>query len=550
MLLIEANNIKKYFGDRLVLDIDDLKIYSEDRIGIVGRNGVGKTTLINILTNRLAPDEGFVKLYGSYSYISQLEEPDNKSISGELASKFGIEPIWNDYMSGGEKTRFKLANALDDNSMMLFADEPTSNVDMEGIQLIEEMFEEYKGTLIVISHDRNFLDKLCNKILELEDGKIKIYNGNYTDYKNQKLLERERAEFEYEEYIKEKKRLEGVIIDTKQKVKSIKKVPRRMGNSEARLHKMGSQNARANLERAVKNVKKRIEHLEVKERPKVDPRIKLDVQHSTELHSKIIIEGKNINKSFDDKIIFKNAEFNIYNGSKIAFIGPNGCGKSTLIKMILDNNHTIKIAKGAKIGYFSQDMSILDNNLSILDNVMESSIYPESFARLLLARLLFRGEEVYKNVNVLSGGELVKVSFAKIVLQDINLLILDEPTNYMDIDALEVIEETLKDYERTLLFVSHDRKFVDSIADHIMTIENHKIKIFNGSYKEYLASKNKIFDPNKEEIEKQIIVLQNRLSEVIGRLSIPTKNDDIEALDKEYNKILEKLNKLKDKLSI
>ena len=550
MLLIEANNIKKYFGDRLVLDIDDLKIYSEDRIGIVGRNGVGKTTLINILTNRLAPDEGFVKLYGSYSYISQLEEPDNKSISGELASKFGIEPIWNDYMSGGEKTRFKLANALDDNSMMLFADEPTSNVDMEGIQLIEEMFEEYKGTLIVISHDRNFLDKLCNKILELEDGKIKIYNGNYTDYKNQKLLERERAEFEYEEYIKEKKRLEGVIIDTKQKIKSIKKVPRRMGNSEARLHKMGSQKSRANLERAVKNVKKRIEHLEVKERPKVDPRIKLDVQHSTELHSKIIIEGKNINKSFGDKIIFKNAEFNIYNGSKIAFIGPNGCGKSTLIKMILDNNHTIKIAKGAKIGYFSQDMSILDNNLSILDNVMESSIYPESFARLLLARLLFRGEEVYKNVNVLSGGELVKVSFAKIVLQDINLLILDEPTNYMDIDALEVIEETLKDYDRTLLFVSHDRRFVDSIADHIMTIENYKIKIFNGSYKEYLASKNKIFDPNKEEIEKQIIVLQNRLSEVIGRLSIPTKNDDIEALDKEYNKILEKLNKLKDKLSI
>ena len=550
MLLIEANNIKKYFGDRLVLDIDDLKIYSEDRIGIVGRNGVGKTTLINILTNRLAPDEGFVKLYGSYSYISQLEEPDNKSISGELASKFGIEPIWNDYMSGGEKTRFKLANALDDNSMMLFADEPTSNVDMEGIQLIEEMFEEYKGTLIVISHDRNFLDKLCNKILELEDGKIKIYNGNYTDYKNQKLLERERAEFEYEEYIKEKKRLEGVIIDTKQKVKSIKKVPRRMGNSEARLHKMGSQNARANLERAVKNVKKRIEHLEVREKPKVDPRIKLDVQHSTELHSKIIIEGKNINKSFGDKIIFKNAEFNIYNGSKIAFIGPNGCGKSTLIKMILDNNHTIKIAKGAKIGYFSQDMSILDNNLSILDNVMESSIYPESFARLLLARLLFRGEEVYKNVNVLSGGELVKVSFAKIVLQDINLLILDEPTNYMDIDALEVIEETLKDYDRTLLFVSHDRRFVDSIADHIMTIENHKIKIFNGSYKEYLASKNKIFDPNKEEIEKQIIVLQNRLSEVIGRLSIPTKNDDIEILDKEYNKILGTLNKLKDKLSI
>lgn len=153
MLLIEGSKIKKYFGDRLILDIDNLKIYSGDRIGIVGRNGVGKTTLINILSNRLAPDEGFINLYGSYSYISQLGEPDNKNISNELASKFGIESIWNSHMSGGEKTRFKLANALDDNSMMLFADEPTSNVDMEGIQIIEKMFKEYKGALIVISHD-------------------------------------------------------------------------------------------------------------------------------------------------------------------------------------------------------------------------------------------------------------------------------------------------------------------------------------------------------------------------------------------------------------
>lgn len=317
-----------------------------------------------------------------------------------------------------------------------------------------------------------------------------------------------------------------------------------MGNSEARLHKMGAQKSRTNLERAVKNVEKRIEHLEIKEKPKPEPRIKLDVQDSSELHSKIIIEGKNINKAFDDKIIFKNAEFNIYNGSKIALIGSNGCGKSTLIKMILDNNDAIKTAKGAKIGYFSQDMSILDDNLSILENVMESSIYPESFARLLLARLLFRQEEVYKSINVLSGGEQVKVSFTKIVLQDINLLILDEPTNYMDIEALEVIEETLKNYDRTLLFISHDRRFVDSVADHIMTIQNYKIKIFNGTYKEYLVSKNKTFAPNKEEIQKQVIVLKNRLSEVIGRLSMPARDDDIEALDKEYNEILEKLKKL------
>lgn len=543
MLLIEVSKIKKYFGDRLILDIDNLKIYSEDRIGIIGRNGVGKTTLLNILSQRLEPDEGWVKLYGAYSYISQLEEPNRKNINGEIASKFGVKTKWNNHMSGGEKTRFKLANALDDNSIIMFADEPTSNVDMEGIQLMEEMFGEYKGALIVISHDRGFLDKLCNKILEIENSKIKVYNGNYTDYKNQKTKEKERAEFEYEEYIKEKKRLEEVITSTKQKVKSMRKTPKRMGNSEARLHKMGPQKARANLERAVKNVEKRIEHLEIKEKPKEQLGIKLDVLDSNRLYGKIIIEGKNINKAFGKNIIFKNAEFNIYNGSKIALIGLNGCGKSTLIKMIMNNDDNIKIALGAKIGYFSQDMNILDVNLNILENVMETSIYPESFARLLLARLLFKREDIYKKVNVLSGGERVKVSFAKIVLQDINLLILDEPTNYMDIDALEVIEETLKNYDRTLLFVSHDRRFVNSVADCIMTIENYKIKMFTGNYTEYLSRKNKYLNNDEEEVKRQIIILKNRLSEVIGRLSMPSKHDDIEALDKEYHEILGELKK-------
>ncbi|MBE6068764.1 MAG: ABC-F type ribosomal protection protein [Clostridium lundense] len=548
MLLMECSNIKKYFGDRLVLDVENLKIYSEDRIGVIGVNGVGKTTLINILSKRLEPDEGYVKLYERYSYISQLEEPENRNISNEMASRFGIESTWNENMSGGEKTRFKLADGLSNNSLLIFADEPTSNVDIGGIELMEKKFGEYKGALVLISHDRNFLDKLCNKILEVEDGRIKIYNGNYSDYANQKKLERQRAEFEYEDYVKEKKRLEEVITDTTQKVKSIKRTPKRMGNSEARLHKMGGQKAKASLERAVKNVEKRIEHLEIKEKPKKQEGIKLDIIDSSKLHSKIIIKGYNINKSFGKKVIFNNAEFNIYNGSKIALIGPNGCGKSTLIKMIMNNDDSIKIAKGAKIGYFSQDMSILQEDLNILENVMESSIYDETFARILLARLLFRREDIYKKINVLSGGERVKVSFAKMLLQDINLLILDEPTNYMDINSLEVIENALKEYDRTLLFVSHDRRFVESVAKQIMIIENYKINVFNGNYKEYLASKNKIVDNNKAELEKQVFVLQNRLSEVIGRISMPSKKDDVIALDKEYHETLIKLKKIKDSL--
>lgn len=318
-----------------------------------------------------------------------------------------------------------------------------------------------------------------------------------------------------------------------------------MGNSEARLHKMGGQKAKAVLERAVKNIEKRIEHLEVKEKPKKQEVIKLDIKDLNKLHSKVIIEGKNINKRFGKKVILDNAEFAIYNNSKVALIGPNGCGKSTLIKMIMENDKSIKVAKGAKIGYFSQDMSILNEELTIIENVMESSMYDETFARILLARLLFKKEDIDKKISVLSGGERVKVSFAKMMLQDINLLILDEPTNYMDINSLEVVENVLKDYGNTILFVSHDRRLIDSVADNIMTIENHKIKIFKGSYKEYLDKKNKSIDNDKEEIQKQILILQNRLSEVIGRLSMPSKKDDIEALDKEYYEILDKLKRLK-----
>jgi len=549
LLLVECSNIKKSFGDRSILDIESLKVYSQDRIGIVGINGVGKTTLINILCQRLQSDEGNVKLYGTYSYISQLEGPESTSITNEMASRFNVESIWNESMSGGEKTRFKLAHALSQNSMLIFADEPTSNMDIDGIELMEKSFKKYKGALVLISHDRNFLDGLCNKILEIEYGRIKIYNGNYSDYAAQKVKERERDEFEYEEYIKEKKRLKSVISDAKQKVKSIKTAPKRMGNSEARLHKMGGQKAKANIERAVKNIEKRIEHLEVKEKPKEQVTIKLGIEDSNKLHSKVVIEGKNITKSFGKKIILDNAEFSIYNTSKVALIGPNGCGKSTFIKMIMDNDKSIRIAKGAKIGYFSQAIDILKENYTIIENVMESSIHDETFARILLARLLFKREDIYKKISVLSGGERVKVSFAKMLLQDINILILDEPTNYMDINSLEVVENVLKDYYSTLLFVSHDRRFVESIADNIMTIENHKIKMFKGNYKEYLDSKNKCEDNDKEEIENEIFILQNRLSEVIGRLSMPSKKDDVVALDEEYNELLARFKKLKTNLS-
>ncbi|ADL50977.1 ribosomal protection-like ABC-F family protein [Clostridium cellulovorans] len=548
MLLIECRNLKKYYEDRLILAIENLNIYSEDRIGIVGVNGVGKTTLINILSKRLESDTGVVKLYGKHSYISQLQEPEGKTISKEMAEKFRVASVYNENSSGGEKTRFKLARAFDDESQLIFADEPTSNLDIDGIELLEQKFQQYKGALVIISHDRSFLDKICNKIMEIEEGKIKIYNGNFSDYINQKLMERQRAEFEYSQYTKEKRRLENTIIEISEKSKGMRKAPKRMGNSEARLHrKMGNQKSKAKLDKTVKAIESRIDHLEVKDKPRNQEIIKLDFSDSNMLHSKVVIEGKSINRKYDKKVIFKDAEFYIENNSKVALIGPNGCGKSTLIKMIINNKQEIKISKAAKIGYFSQDLKILDENLTIIEDVMKTSIQSENYARLLLARLLFKGDAVYKRIGVLSGGEKVKVAFAKVLLQDINLLILDEPTNYMDITSLEVVEEALCDYDRSILFVSHDRSFIKAVADNIMTIENYKIKVFKGNYNEYLAKKN---NPVKKrnEISEQILIMQNRLSEIMGRLSMPSKKDDVILLDKEYYEVLKELNTLKARL--
>lgn len=548
MLLVECRNLKKSYGDRLILDIENLCIYDHDRIGIVGVNGAGKTTLLNLLSKRIEPDEGWVKLYGRCSYISQLEPPQEAIIQPAIASKFQVHQTYRESMSGGEKTRFKLAAGLSHNNAIIFADEPTSNMDIEGIQLVESSLAKFAGALVLISHDRDLLDSLCTKIIEIERGKIKTYSGNYSKYIKQKTEEQNLAQFEYEQYVKEKKRLERTIISIREKGKSMRKTPRRMGNSEARLHKMGNQKAKANLDRAIKNVESRIKHLEVKEKPPVDEKIKLDIGEVQKVYSKIIIEGSGLNKSFGEKVIFKDAQFQIENGAKVGLIGPNGCGKSTLLKMIVNQELPIKTAPNIRIGYFSQEMCILDETKSILDNVMVESIYEERFVRLLLARLLFKGDSVYKKVGILSGGEKVKASFAKIICSDFNLLILDEPTNYLDLYSLEVVEEVLREYEHTLLFVSHDRRFINSVANQILIIEDHKLKTFKGSYNEYMTSLTKARDREKERIEEEILLLKNRLAEVIGRISIPSKKDDPELLEVEYREILGQIRSLKNLL--
>jgi macrolide transport system ATP-binding/permease protein len=550
MLLLETFDIEKSYGHRQLFKIDNLKIYSHDKIGIVGINGCGKTTLLDILTGNLPTDKGFVTLYGSLSYIKQLGE-ETEAAPGNLedikiSKEFGIDSVNTVNMSGGERTRLKIAKSLGQHCNILIADEPTSNLDIEGVKLLEQKIKAFEGAVVLVSHDRQLLDTICNKIIEIEDGRINIYNGNYSDYKKQKVEKIARMHFEYGEYIEEKQRLNQSILKIRQRTKGMKKAPSRMGNSEARLHKRGSENIKGKLHGAIKSIETRIEQLEVKERPKNLPRINLQVNDQNQLYSRVAIRGTEVNKSFGDRILFKNANFTVYNGNKVALMGSNGCGKTTLINMIIQGHPSIESSKTTKIGYLSQSLDTLDKNESILDNIVKDSIYPQSFIRTVLANLNIRGDDINKNVDLLSGGERVKVGLARVLVSDFNMIILDEPTNYLDIYSQEALENMLRDYDGTLMFVSHDRRFIDNIADSIIYIKAKAIISYQGSYSDYLKS---LELKEQGSLKEQLIVLENNLTNLISRLSMPSKNDNIEDLDVQYRQTLIRVREIKSQMS-
>ncbi|MBN1077583.1 MULTISPECIES: ABC-F type ribosomal protection protein CplR [Clostridium] len=551
MVLIKLDKVKKYYGDRLILDICNLEILENDKIGIVGENGAGKTTLIKVILGEVAPDEGKVFLSNSYSYISQSEECSGEYQGGKIKKIIKSPDNYDGFLSGGEKMKIKINKAINVQSSILIADEPTANLDTNSIKNIEKIISEYKGSLLLVSHDREFLDKLCNNILEIENGKVKLYKGNYSKYIKLKAEEREAEQREYHRYIAEKKRLEKAIIGKENNRDSIRKTPKRMGNSEARLHKMGNQKSKKNLEGNIKSLKSRINHLEEKEKPNAIKEIRIRINKGKEMHSKTVIEVRNLNLYVNNEILINDCNFKIKKGEKVAITGANGCGKTTLIKKIIKNNtESIRLSQYISIGYFDQNQDILHEDKSILDNIRLNSSYDETFIRINLDGFGFKGDTVYKNVSTLSGGEKVKCALCKNILSDNNTLILDEPTNYLDIKSIEALETAIKNTEKTVLIVSHDRKFISNVCNCIIEIRDNKLNYFNGNYNEFVYEK--INNKNKKEEKKSerekrelLLVLQNKLSEIISRLSLEKDLSIKDKLNLEYMDLLNKIKTLK-----
>ncbi len=536
MSKINLRNIKKYYGEKLILNIEDFSLYQGDKIGIVGANGSGKSSLLEIIMDK-TDYSGRAEKRASIAYLPQWGFKPDSFIKGGYPSIFKVENYYREGLSGGEETRYLLASLFAKGAEVILLDEPTNNLDLEGLDILSRILSEDIETFMLISHNRDFLDRTCNKILEVENGEIKIYNGNYSFYEKVKEKRLEDQEKDYKNYQLEKKRLEEAIRGVGSQSESIRRTPKRMGNSEARLHRMGGQASKKSLDSFRKSLNTRLEKLEAVSRPEEDEKIEIDLRANNKIYSKTILDVENLTIGYGDKIVLDRISFSMRNNCKLGLIGKNGSGKTSLIKEIIDGSR-IKAHDNLKIGYFSQDTVRLRSKSSVLEEVLDHSIYDENFSRIILARLLFKDQDVYKSMEDLSGGELVRIEIAKLVLGDYNFLILDEITNHVDIESIECLEKTLKSYRGNILLVSHDRRFIDNIVNSIVLLEDGKLISYPGNYSAYISSL------NSKDLDREKTLLNLKLTRLISELSLETDQEKKAELDREYLQVLKEYRSL------
>lgn len=551
-ILLEAIKLQKSFGAQRVLDVDKLTIYDGERIALIGENGAGKSTLFSILAGETEPDSGQVRRFCPLSLIHQSGQTRTDG-SARYAAEMRA-PAQRDGLSGGELTRRRIAAALSENTPLLFADEPTTDLDAGGIARLTQLLTAYRGTLVLISHDRALLNSLCTRVLHLEDGKITDFPGNYEDYRRELSRRREHQQFEYDRYRAEQARLKALMQQKTEWAASVRKAPKRMGNSEARLHTHEYTNAVLKQSAAKKTVQDRLNRLEKKERPRDLPSIRmaLGVTHPVEAKTALSVRCDKLTAG--DRLLIKNAQFVLPTGSKTALLGENGSGKTTLLRTLRGEalpgiafHGTVRFNPAVQMAVFDQDHAkTLALDGSALYNVLSDSSFPESEARTVLARLGIAGDNVFKAVGVLSGGERAKIALAKLLLSDANLLLLDEPTNHLDLFTMESLEKLLKEYGGTLLFVSHDTSFVSAVAERILTIENETLVTFEGTLAQKKAAATN--DLRADISQTELSTLEMRLAALAARLSAPKKGDKPDQLSAEYDALAATLRELKQRM--
>ena len=550
-VLLEADHLRKSFGPRQLIDLDHLSVYDGEKIGLIGENGAGKTTLLRLLSGETEADEGTVRRPGSLAFIRQ-QGKENGEADDQMQALFRVQAR-RDGLSGGEMTRGRIAAALSARPQLLFADEPTTDLDEEGLTLLRKQLRAFPGALVLVSHDRSLLRLLCRRIWYLEDGKITDFPGGYDAFMEERRRQRDRQQFEYDQYRAEQKRLKESVLRMAEKASSVRKAPSRMGNSEARLHKREWTDSVLQLSHAKRTLQNRMEHLEAKEKPRNLPDIRMKLGVSSPVEAGVVLRVQCERLAAGKTELLSRTAFSLPTGSRTALLGANGCGKTTLLRVLTGQGGApvcfdgkIQFNPAARIAWFDQHHEkTLDPEKTVLENVMDVSVHPESLARTVLIRLNFRRDDVFKPISVLSGGERAKVALARLLLMDCNLLVLDEPTNHLDLFTLEELERLLADYGGTILFVSHDEEFVRKTATRIVRFDRRKLVSFEGTLGEMKNASRR--DTSAEELRLAVSALEMRMAALAARMSAPKKGDRPDQLQAEYLEIAEKLHELKRK---
>ncbi len=599
MIVFSCNNVNVSFGQDTILENINININEKDKIGIVGANGAGKTTFIKLILGEIEAEKGtvikaskiqtgYLSQYSGLSSESTLieefmepfshlidleqkindaenrlqhEDSDKIKLSGNLVKMYeeytlkggneyknrvrsiliGLgfeEDKWNTHintLSGGQKTRLALGRLLVNAPPVLILDEPTNHLDIQSIEWLEEHLKNYQGTLICISHDRFFLDMVTDKTLLIENKDIMLYNAPYSKY----IVLREN--------------------DKTYQEKCYNIQQREIAKIEAFIEKQRQWNRERNIIAAESRLKK-LDKMTIIEKPKEGekpPAIKFEIDNPC---GNEVLFADNLSYSFTDKPLFKDLSFKIYKGDRVFIKGPNGCGKSTLLKIITgylnDYQGSFKIGHGIKPGYYTQDLSDLNEDNIVFDEIYDcaNELNP-SVIRNALAAFGFTGDDVFKKISVLSGGEKARISLLKITYEKSPFLILDEPTNHLDIKTREVLESALCEYKGTILAVSHDRYFVNKLATKFIDMtpevkyeDNNKVKI---GKQEYLETKEERARIRKTELliqklENEIADTENRIKEIEILMSNNSDYNDLQNLYTEYEDLKKHLSCITD----
>lgn len=545
-MILSLEDVSFTYSFKPILDHVNLVINEKEKWGIVGQNGVGKSTLLKIMTGLEKPDSGNVTILKKYkiSYCPQNTdfEPHKtiyetvRSYMTEETEIYQIQAILNklglsdynqsiDILSGGQKKRVALAISLIKEADVYVLDEPTNHLDQDMILWLEKFLAKVSKTVILVTHDRYFLTRITNHIMELDDSHLYTYVGGYADYLEQREIRRENA------LTAEKKRQNFL-------------------RTEIEWIRAGAQ-ARSTKQ---KSRIERFEKISAIEAPREINTLELK-SASTRLGN-TTIELDHISKAFGDNVLFEDFSYNLLRMDRIGIIGKNGCGKSTLLKIILGqiqpDSGTVKIGETVKIGYFAQQNEVFDDNQRVIDYIKDfgervyTADHEEITASQMLERFLFFKEEQYKPISKCSGGEKRRLYLCSILMSAPNILILDEPTNDLDTDTMTILEDYLDHFEGAVMAVSHDRYFLDKIADRLFVFDNHKISIVQKTYSDYLDELDKKKEPVSSPKEiKELKKNTNRLT-YNEKKELASIEEEMPELETKIQELEEELNTLSD----